>query len=184
MEKFKTEKVDDLNYGSKSAIYQDGMREQLDWIRRQLQYYSFSDKYRLKYDLKRGEIYEIDFGININAEFSNRHFGVVLADSDANNPLVTVCPLKSNKGSVNSRSDVDLGQVKDLRSINSTVAVVNQIRTVDKLRIYMKRSICRPIYHLSDSDYVTNDTIMRLENDKMNMIINAYLNYINGKRIE
>ena len=60
MEKFKTEKNIFADYGSKVALRQNGMREQLDWIRRQLEYFSFSEKYLLRYDLKQGEIYEFD----------------------------------------------------------------------------------------------------------------------------
>ena len=33
-----------------------GRKEQLDWIKRQLEYSTFSEKYKLRYDLKRGEI--------------------------------------------------------------------------------------------------------------------------------
>ena len=180
MDKFKTENRSVDSYSSKVSIRQDGMREQLDWIKRQLEYSSFSEKYTLRYDLKRGEIYEFDWGINVNAEFSNRHYGVVLADSDIFNPLVTVCPLKSNHNGVHPKSDVDLGYVKGLNTGNSTIAVVNQIRTMDKLRIYMKRAIGRKFTQLNENDFETEETIMRLENSKLEMIINAYKSYLNG----
>ncbi|MCQ2814745.1 MAG: type II toxin-antitoxin system PemK/MazF family toxin [Bacilli bacterium] len=68
-----------------------GMRDQLDWMKRQMEYITFSEQYKLRYNLKRGEIYEIDWGLNVNAEFSNRHYGVVLMDSNEFNPLVIVC---------------------------------------------------------------------------------------------
>ncbi len=181
MEKFKTENRGVYDYGSKAAIRQDGMREQLEWIKRQLEYSSFSEKYTLRYDLKRGEIYEFDWGLNVNAEFSNRHYGVVLADSDIYNPLVTVCPLKSNHKGSHPKSDVDLGIVKGLNTLNSTIAVVNQIRTMDKLRIYDRRAIGRKNAQLSDSSFEKDNTIMRLENDKLEMIIEAYKNYLSAK---
>ena len=184
MDKFKTEKNEYADYGSKHAIRQEGMREQLDWIRRQLEYSSFSEQYILRYDLKRGEIYEIDFGLNVHAEFSNRHYGVVLADSDIFNPLVTVCPLKSNHGSINPKSDVDLGYVAALRSQNSTIAVVNQVRTVDKLRLYMRRAIGIKKDTLAEPNDEEKYTIMRLETDKLNAIMKAYFEYLLNKKSE
>ena len=181
MTKFKTERNDNYYSSSKTAIKQSGMKNQLDWIRRQLEYADFSEKYSLRYDLKRGEIYEFDWGINVNAEFSNRHFGVVLVDSDAFNPLVTVCPLKSNHSGINPKSDVDLGFIPELGTMNSTIAVVNQVRTMDKLRIYMKRAIGRYGEHvLSDSYEDENNSVMRLTNDKINKVIEGYKRYLDS----
>lgn len=181
MEKFKTEKNIFADYGSKLALRQNGMREQLDWIRRQLEYFSFAEKYSLRYDLKQGEIYEFDWGLNVNAEFSNRHYGVVMVDSDAFNPLVTICPLKTNHGSMCPRSDIDLGVIDCLNTSKSTLAVVNQVRTIDKLRLYTKRIIGVKNEMLSDSIPEEEYTIMRLENDKFSRIQKAYFDYLNGK---
>lgn len=181
MEKFKTEKNDWMPYGSKSYLRQDGRKSQLDWIRRQLEYADFSEKYQLRYDLRRGEIYEIDWGINVNAEFSNRHFGVVLVDSDEYNPLVTVCPLKSNHSGINPKSDVDLGYIPELGTRNTTIAVVNQVRTIDKLRIYMKRVIGRDLTSsLSENNDIRNQDVLRLKEDKFELIIKGYKNYISN----
>ena len=184
MSKFKTEKNEFVDYGSKYELVREGRREQLDWIRRQLEYFSFAEQYSLRYDLKRGEIYEIDFGLNVHAEFSNRHYGVVLVDSDEFNPLVTICPLKSNHGTLNPKSDIDLGYVDCLRTQNTTIAVVNQVRTIDKLRLYMRRAIGYKRNMLADSEYEEKYTIMRLENDKLERLTNAYIRYLNGFDIE
>lgn len=182
MEKFKTERNDYGYMSSKSSIRQDGMRDQLDWIKRQLEYFAFAEKYNLRYDLRQGEIYEFDWGINVNAEFSNRHYGVVLADSDIFNPLVTVCPLKTNHGGAHPKSDVDLGFIEELNSTKPTLAVVNQVRTLDKLRMYTKRAIglCDGS---SRQEANTENTIIvkRLENDKLNMIKQAYIKYLSGE---
>lgn len=184
MDKFKTEKNDYSSISGKVLIRQDGMRTQLEWIKRQLEYASFSEKYLLRYDLKRGEIYEFDWGLNVNAEFSNRHFGVVLADSDIFNPLVTVCPLKSKHGEANPKSDIDLGIIEELGTYNSTVAVINQVRTMDKLRLYLKRAIgMKNVEGLSDANNDEKYTIMRLETDKLNKVTEAYIRYISGKTI-
>ena len=181
MEKFKTEKNIFQDYGSKLALRQNGMREQLDWIRRQLEYFSFAEKYCLRYDLKQGEIYEFDWGLNVNAEFSHRHYGVVMVDSDIFNPLVTICPLKTNHGSMSVKSDVDLGFVNCLNSNKTTLAVVNQVRTIDKLRLYTKRIIGIQTDLLCDSNREEEYEIMRLEKNKFEMIQKAYFDYLNGK---
>jgi len=185
MDKFKTETNDSYYSSSKLAIRNNGMKDQLDWIKRQLEYASFSEKFCLRYDLKRGEIYEFDWGINVNAEFSNRHYGVVLADSDIYNPLVTVCPLKTNHGGAHPKSDIDLGFIRDLRSGKPTLAVVNQIRTIDKLRMYTKRAIgmcdsSRERYYDDEEKYI----VYRLEENKLNMIIEAYKRYLSGEDID
>ena len=181
MEKFKTEKNIFADYGSKVALRNNGMREQLDWIRRQLEYFSFSEKYLLRYDLKQGEIYEFDWGLNVNAEFSNRHYGVVMVDSDSRNPLVTICPLKTNHGSMCPKSDVDLGVIECLNTNKSTLAVVNQVRTIDKLRLYTRSIIGGKSDMLSDSFSQDEYTIMRLEKNKFEMVQKAYFDYLNGK---
>ena len=52
MEKFKTERNTYLNKDYRTQIKQEGMRAQLEWIKRQLEYASFSEKYSLRYSLK------------------------------------------------------------------------------------------------------------------------------------
>ncbi len=153
-----------------------GRREELEWIKRQIEYQNFAETYKLQYNLKRGEIYEFDWGINVNAEFSNRHYGVVLVDSDENNPLVTVIPLKTNKHGANPKSDIDLGIVKELSTTVSSLAVINQVRTMDKLRIYTKHVIGNGDVTLSDSEYYNEAP--KIEDHKMQILIAAVRNYI------
>lgn len=158
-----------------------GQREQLEWIKHQLEYSSFSEKYKLRTELKKGEIYEIDWGLNVNAEFSSRHYGVVLADSGVCNPLVFVCPLKTNHYGAHPRSDLDLGIIEDLKSTKPTLAIVNQIRSIDKLRIFTKRVIGN-IGSVCDSDSTENieneNFIPRLEISKVDLIISMYMTMI------
>ena len=148
------------------------LKEQLEWIKRQIEYATFTDTHRLKKELHKGEIYEIDFGINVNAEFSNRHYGVVLRDSNPYDPLVLVCPIKTNKHGAHPASDIDLGYIKSLNSQHKSVAVINQIKTLDKVRIFSKSAI-------SDSD-LFEDEPPRLEDEKLKMILTAYLRFVQG----
>lgn len=127
-------------YAKKDYQIMDNLKKQLEWVKRQLEYISYQEQYKPELDLKAGEIYEFDFGVNVNCEFSNRHYGVVLADSHKNNPLVIVCPLKSNKYGANPSSDINLGYIDGLVTNRETLAVANQIRALDKMRLY-RRSV-------------------------------------------
>lgn len=174
--------VNNNDYGRGISMRSIGLREQLDWMKRQIEYYSFAEKYKLRYDLKKGEIYEIDFGINVNSEFSNRHYGVVLKDSNEYNPLVLICPLKTNHKGAHPRSDVDIGYVQDLKSTHSTLAVINQIKAVDKLRIYSKNQIgvTDGLVLAESQNEVENDFIPRLTDKQLELIMNAYCNFVFG----
>lgn len=108
----------------------------LNWMRRMLNYAKFSLLYKTEYTLHAGEIYEIDFGIGVNCEIKERHYGVILVDSYENNQIAIVCPLKTKHHDANPTSDVAIGKIPDLLTDKETIAVFNQIRGIDKIRIY------------------------------------------------
>ncbi|MCH5180895.1 MAG: type II toxin-antitoxin system PemK/MazF family toxin [Erysipelotrichales bacterium] len=134
-------KSDEEEYMSEDARknyrIMNSLKLQLEWVKRQLEYVSYQERYTPRLDLKVGEVYEFDFGVNVNCEFSNRHYGVVVANSYENNPLVIVCPLKSNRNGANPSSDINLGFIEGLITDRETLAVVNQIRSLDKMRLYV-----------------------------------------------
>lgn len=152
------------------------LRNQIEWIKRQLDYLNFSKDYNLRLDIKKGEIYEFDWGINVNAEFSNRHYGVVLKDSSAINPLVLVCPLKTKKKAINTWPSMDLGIIDCLNTEKETLAIVNQTRSIDKLRLF-SRSI------IGNTDNL-NDNPPRLTEELTNDILTTYIKYISGVTIK
>jgi len=157
-----------------------GRREELDWIRRQLEYSELAEKYKLRYDLKRGEVYQVDWGINVNSEFSNIHYGVVMVDSSEYNPLVIMCPLKNMDGNSRRLFDLDLGLMSEFSFTKHTFAVVHQIRCIDKFRLrkigvseLLKGPNC-----MSDSE--NSDNVYRLNDEKIDLINIAYSNILNG----
>lgn len=166
--KYKLVKVSNSGF---SNGFLEGLKAEITWMQRRVQYYSFLQNYRVSLHCLRGEIYEFDFGMNINAEFSNRHYGIVLADSLENNPLVIVCPLKTNKRGPNEKSDIDLGIIKELNAVNPTLAVFNQIRAIDKTRIYHKRIIG---FNNSNDDEETKLEIPRVSYKIVDAILDAY----------
>ena len=162
-----------VDFNNKSNLR--SLKSQLEWIKRQLEYSEFSSEYKLRIACKRGEIFEFDWGVNVNAEFSNRHYGVVLRDSGEHEPLVLVCPLKTNRYGAHPASDIDLGYIDALQSESKTLAVVNQTRVLDKMRIFSRTSI-------GDSQIFDNK-IPVLSEEKLQLILTAYLNFINGKNL-
>ena len=160
----------------------------IGWLLRQNEYARCSEKYRLAYELKAGEIYEVDFGINVNAEFSYRHYGLVLVNSTESNPLVLVCPLKSNTKGAHPSSDINLGIIDSLDTEHESLAVINQIRCVDKFRIFKKPGIGKKEEYqnklnditVDDSDSLIDETITpnRLDDDKFQKVLNGVMNYL------
>ncbi len=114
--------------------------KKVQWVARLLNYWTMK-KYTLSVDIKAWEIFEIDFGMNVGHEFSGRHYGVVIHDSPYYNPLITVIPIKTAKKEINLNSDVLLNKIEGIRSSKKSIAVINQIQTVDKLRIFNVDSI-------------------------------------------
>ena len=148
----------------------NSLKQQLEWVKRQLEYISYQDRYSPKLDLKVGEIYEFDFGVNVNCEFSNRHYGVVIANSHENNPLVIVCPLKSNRYGANPCSDINLGYINGLVTDRETLAVVNQIRSLDKMRLYIN-PIINEKYAETKTIKLNSHQIQLLKNGIKNILI-------------
>lgn len=148
-------------------------RKREEWVERQYEYYDFADHNTVAYDLKKGEIYEVDWGMNINAEFSGRHYGVVLVDSPSNNPLVMMCPLKTHhKNRINYKSDFYVGEIKGLPINVKTVAVLNQARMLDKLRIYTQLAIGPNHTNLKlEQNSGIDLPIVRLDERKLNKIV-------------
>lgn len=154
----------------KTVRFMNGLKEQLDWVKRQIEYANFSSEYKLRLEVKKGEIYEFDWGINVNSEFSNRHYGLVLKDSNEFDPLVLVCPLKTNKYGAHPASDINLGEIKELRSNVETLAVVNQTRSLDKLRIFSRSAIAE--------DDSVGEAIIKVDDSKLNDVLLAYYTYV------
>ena len=161
-----------------------GQFDVIGWLIRQNEYAKYAERNKISMTLKAGEIYEVDFGINVNAEFSYRHYALVLADSHDTNPLVLVCPLKSNTKGPHPASDLNLGFIDALDSDHESLAVINQIRTVDKLRIFKKPIINKGKHYDYNDDFEYEKETYRLEEHKFKMVQNAIKKYLESGRIE
>ena len=167
-----------------------GQFDIIGWLIRQNEYAKYAERNKVAMKLNAGEIYEVDFGINVNAEFSYRHYALVLADSLENNPLVLVCPLKSNSKGAHPASDINLGYIDCLDSDHESLAVINQIRTIDKLRIF-KKPIIGNRNRFNDSNmryiddyYEDKNLTYRLDKAKFDLVKSAIKKYIECGTIE
>lgn len=140
----------------------NNLKAQLEWVKRQIEYITISESYKAHFRLNRGEVYEFDWGVNVNAEFSYRHYGVVIRDSSENNPLVLVCPLKSSRVGEGFPGDVNLGIIPELVTERESIAVINQIRALDKLRLNINPII---------NDRMTAHSILRLRDDQIRSLM-------------
>lgn len=99
---------------------------------------------------KRGDIVHVNFGFNVHNELGGTHYAVVVEnDNPSSNGTVTVVPLKSADSEEEALAElhektevylgkgiVVMGQGKD----KYTIAKVNQMRAIDKMRILKPRN--------------------------------------------
>ena len=87
--------------------------------------------------IKKGDVFLARFGFECGNELNGNHYVVALLDSSPINQVVTVVPLKSAKGKpLNPASDVIVGKIEKLNNTKDAIAVINQIRTIDKRRLF------------------------------------------------
>lgn len=172
------------NFSKNRAL---GMKDQLSWMSKQMQYITFTEKYKTRFDCKKGEIYEVDWGVNVNAEFSYIHYGVVLVDSSPFNPLVIMCPLRENRQGAHPRNEFDLGYMPEIGKYLPVSAVISQIRSIDKLRLVSNNPIGEQATGVGENGLLIDDglkievnpklgnSIPRLKEEKLKLLISAYI---------
>ncbi len=135
---------------------------------RQLINYAKAERTRkLAYDLKPGEIYEVDFGIGVGSELRGRHYAVVMCYSHPSNQIVEVIPLKTKHKQPNPTSDVLIGNIPGLEGGVSTIAVFNQKCGIDKMRIYRKSLIRK---NEATDEYASFEPVAVISEEQLNKI--------------
>ena len=114
--------------------YEKKQEQREAWLRRLKKYWS-SYSYP-QFNTRIGEIYEVDFGMNVGTEFSGRHLAICLRDSSPSQETMLVVPLTTKFDSYNVSSE-DMIRVPGVngKTINAGVAVGNAVH-VSKLRIF------------------------------------------------
>ena len=128
----------------------------------------------------KGDVFVAQLSLNVGNELSGPHFVVALNDSDCENQLVTVVPLKSSKGKeINPASDICLGEIDGLEG-KEAIAIINQIKTIDKRRLFARKTILRLNEYICDDtihnyqEFVVEDkNVYRLKARQMTQIVKA-----------
>ncbi|WP_455719594.1 type II toxin-antitoxin system PemK/MazF family toxin [Agathobacter sp.] len=115
---------------------------------------------------KRGDIVHVNFGFNVHNELGGTHYAVVVEnDNPASNGTVTVVPLKSANSEkealeeLHEKTDVYLGKgivVMGQGKDKYTIAKVNQMRAIDKMRILKPRNSKKDIVYPIDNEIRRN----------------------------
>ena len=136
--------------------------------------------------IKKGDVFLARFGFECGNELNGNHYVVALLDSSPINQVVTVVPLKSAKGkALNPASDVMVGKIEKLNNSKDAIAVINQIRTIDKRRLFDAQSIaCLSSYFSSEmlGEYseitIQTKKIYRLTDEQFHKIHKAAEEYV------
>ena len=136
--------------------------------------------------IKKGDVFLARFGFECGNELNGNHYVVALLDSNPINQVVTVVPLKSAKGkALNPASDVMVGKIEKLNNTKDAIAVINQIRTIDKRRLFDAQTIARLSSYMSSEmlgEYseltIQTKHIYRLTDEQFEKIKRAILDYL------
>lgn len=149
------------------------IRKRSHEISREKQIKGFSPLLDLeKEKAKRGEIFYIDFGVNIGSEYRYHHFGIVIR---VEGKLAIVVPLTSKNTSYNKNNPlvVNLGLINNMPIQTDSYALINQIRSVSRARL-------KRIVKGSGSSKIIYRP--KLNNSQLDMIDECIKNYLTSRQ--
>ena len=162
----------------------DNARRHVNAINRNIFMYKQFDT---RFELKRGEVFLAYFEYSCGCEVDGPHFVVALQTSGELNQLVTVVPLSSfkNDRELNPASEILIGKIPGVANGKETIAIINQLKTIDKRRLYDKASVM----HFNDfarfnkiDNYqllpIQHKYIYRLTDEQFEKIKRAVLDYL------
>lgn len=147
----------------------------------------FHSHYMANFPLRKGDVLVMNFYSSCGYELRGNHFVAVVNESKARNPLVTVVPLKSMKENkeLNPASDVLLGEIEGVLNGKQAIAVINQIRTVDKCRLFdldVLKRIDDVFNNENKEQYKVKSiqikNVYRLTNRQYHMLIKAIIEFL------
>lgn len=151
-----------------------------DWVKRLYGYTNYLYTNTLRYKLKRGEVYEVDFGRNVGSELNERHYAVVLHDSSDLSQNVLVCPLTTKYSDGGDNALINIGKLPDIVTVDESFAKISQIRTIDKVRIYI-RPVINHEYN-GDNYQRKVGPVCSLKDAQLQMIVNAVIDVFENQR--
>lgn len=119
--------------------YENKKNSREAWVRRLVKYW---DSYSFpKFISRIGEIYEIDFGMNVGLEFSGRHLAVCLQDTSPSQERMLVVPLTTKMNDYNIAPEDIVDTVSTNGKQIKGGVVLGEAMHVSKLRIFRASKI-------------------------------------------
>lgn len=147
----------------------------------------FYRNFETRIEIKRGEVFVVGFEFECGNELNGSHFVVALLDSSPLSQLVTIVPLHSVKmdKELNPASEVYIGEIPGVTNTKRAVAIINQVRIIDKRRMFDKAAIEHFNQYAQSEHYVDYDLItaqhkyiFRLTDEQYTKIHKAVQQYI------
>ena len=103
----------------------------------------FYRNFETRFEIKKGEVFVVGFEFECGNELNSSHFCVALQDSSRLNQVVVIVPLHSAKDGkeLNPASEVFIGPIPGVSNEKDAVAIINQIRVIDKRRLFDKAAV-------------------------------------------
>lgn len=124
------------------ASYQSKLDSREAWMKRLKMYwnsYSFP-----AFITRPGEIYEIDFGMNVGTEFSGRHLAICLESSSPSQEKMLVIPITTKFEDYNiSKEDIIEVPANNVDEIIHGGVVIQEAKWISKRRIFRVSKILK-----------------------------------------
>ena len=167
-----------------SYLDNENRNEYVSAINRSIFYYN---NFMTKIDIQRCEVFKVRFDQGFGSELKGYHFVVAMQSSREANQTVTIVPLTSLKEAknYNQKSTIYIGEIPEMPNGKEAIALINQIRTIDKIRLIGNKAldafvekVCDNINQFNGQYYVQNKEIYRLSKEQYDKILHAVNNYL------
>lgn len=167
-----------------SYLDNENRNEYVSAINRTIFYYKY---FTTKIDIKRCDVFKIRFDQGFGSELRGYHFVVAMQSSREINQTVTIIPLSSVKESkqYNAKSTINIGVIEGIPGNKTSVALINQIRTIDKIRLIGDKALDlfvenhrEKIERINGEFYIQNKEVYRLSEEQYQKILHAINNYL------
>ena len=115
-------------------------RDYISTINRMVYFYRY---FETRIEINRGDVFNASFEYTCGNELHGPHYVVALFRSSPISQIVTIVPLHSAKEGkeLNPASEIMLGEIPGVHNGKKAVAIINQIRTIDKRRLFDRAAI-------------------------------------------
>ena len=162
----------------------DNARKYVNAINRMIYFYR---NFETRFEIKKGDVFVVGFEFSCGNEINGSHYVAALLDSSPISQVITIVPLHSAKEGkpINPASQVLIGEIPGIANGKQAVAIINQVRTIDKRRLFDKAAIehfNRYVASQEIGDYeeicAQHKYIYRLTNEQYKKIHDAVKQYV------